>query len=347
MEKELRLMVSLKPSGYLEHNPAYYGKLAQTAERGKLDLVFLAESEIGWDPLVLASWLISVTEQIGIGTVSATDHTQPYPVARSLAAMDHLSGGRIAWHAKVKEDAELTRHGIPLLSPDKLVERSREFVRVAEKLWESWESDALLVDKAKGRYLDADKVHRIQHAGEHFRVRGPLCLPRSPQVHPVRIGYSESDDDADILMLPAAAPETIAARYSRLQEQAQAAGRNQLVLTDLSYVLGDTEAETQRKAKNHRALGGHTREGEESRIFVGTPENLARRIEEWFDGRVSDGFNLQPAILPEDLDAFVDKVIPILQRKGLFRTAYAKGTLRQRWGLGIGKNAAAHQEEVI
>jgi alkanesulfonate monooxygenase SsuD/methylene tetrahydromethanopterin reductase-like flavin-dependent oxidoreductase (luciferase family) len=66
---------------------------------------------------------------------------------------------------------------------------------------------------------------------------------------------------------------------------------------------------------------------------AGTPEQIAGLIEDWFDDGAADGFNLMPPLLPSMLDVFVDEVVPLLQKRGLFRTAYQGSTLRDHFGL--------------
>ncbi|MEU8240900.1 LLM class flavin-dependent oxidoreductase [Actinoplanes missouriensis] len=76
-------------------------------------------------------------------------------------------------------------------------------------------------------------------------------------------------------------------------------------------------------------LGG----GRGHRTFTGTPVQVADAIQEWYGNGAADGFNIMPPVLPQGLTAFVDKVVPILQERGLFRTEYTGVTLREHYGL--------------
>ncbi|WP_240422056.1 LLM class flavin-dependent oxidoreductase [Paenibacillus periandrae] len=356
MDKELYLMVSLRGTGYVPgswlhphaspdrtNSLAYYADLARTAERGKLDLIYLDsaydadgnEPGLRLDSWLLASSLISVTEHVGLGSSVATDVLEPYPVARSLAVFDHLSGGRAAWHAKAKEDIELQRLYVPPLIEKEMYERNVEFIQVVEQLWQSWDADALLIDKANGRFYDSAKVRRINHAGRFFKVRGPLCIPQPPQKHPVRLGFAESDYGADILVLSEAKREHASERYNCIRERDGQTGHQTVILFNLLLILGVTEKDAKDKAEELRKWGWRMEDSEAKGLYIGTPERLADFMEEWMQSKACDGFNLQPAVLPSGLNEIVDTLVPILQRRSLFHTDYPQGTLRHKWDLEI------------
>src|SRR6185312_11223970 len=94
-----------------------------------------------------------------------------------------------------------------------------------------------------------------------------------------------------------------------------------------------------------RELIGRLGGGRGHRTFAGTPEQVADQIELWFTRGAADGFNIMPPVLPSGLDLFVDEVVPILRRRGLFRTAYVPGeTLRGRYGLPRPEAARAENQ---
>ncbi|RKN80489.1 LLM class flavin-dependent oxidoreductase [Paenibacillus ginsengarvi] len=345
-------------------DPAYYYTLAQTAERGKLDLLFLdhtaitdglraagREPGLPLEPFTLLGAIASVTSHIGLGAAASTNAIEPFAVARQLAALDHLSGGRLAWVASIADETEprRLRGGPPELAWTEKLARRREFVDVAERLWDSWEDGAVIVDRASGRYIDAGKVHLIDFAGDYFRVRGPLSLPRPPQGYPVRIGvYGDEEeaavtgaDAAELVFASAGSAEQAADLYKRLKSGIAAKGRapdSVKVLMNVTPILGSTKEEARRRAAELAECAAESQEGviaalPDPHVFVGTPEGLAERMEEWYRAYGSDGFHVKPALLPAGIEELVDEVVPILQRKGLFRTDYEDGVLRSRLGL--------------
>ena len=182
----------------------YYERLAQTAERGKLDAVFFADnnsagnvSDGSWfylEPLTAMAAMSRATEKVGlISTVSSTFYT-PFHAARLVASLDHISGGRIGWNVVTSMfDVEARNHGYETM-PDhaERYRRADEFVQAVLGLWDSWADDALKFDR-QGHYADPAKVRPINHRGEFFRVDGPLNVPRPVQGHPVlfQAGASE------------------------------------------------------------------------------------------------------------------------------------------------------------
>ncbi|MGO4727415.1 MULTISPECIES: LLM class flavin-dependent oxidoreductase [unclassified Inquilinus] len=192
----------------------YYRKLAEAAERAKLDTLFIADHVAIWDsvesgvahyanarlePLTLLSALSAVTRHIGLIATASSSYSEPYNLARTFASLDHLSGGRAAWNVVTSAmDEEALNFG-----RDGNIEHAHRYDRAAEyldavtALWDSWEDEAVLLDRESGYFADPGKVHRIDHAGPHFKVRGPLNVPRPPQGHPliVQAGSSEAGKD--------------------------------------------------------------------------------------------------------------------------------------------------------
>lgn len=179
----------------------------QLAERGKIHGVFFADSvAVGssgadistpalsrtakgsvWEPVTLLSALAACTRHIGLlGTVT-TSYSQPYNVARMFASLDHISGGRAGWNVVTsthpKSGANFGFDEL-MLHADRY-ERCAEFLDVAEGLWDSWEDNAFLRDKASGRYFDPAKLHALDHRGKYFSVAGPLNIARPPQGRPL------------------------------------------------------------------------------------------------------------------------------------------------------------------
>lgn len=138
------------------------------------------------EPRWHARWA-SVTQSIGLMATAFTSYNDPYNIARYFASQDHLSDGRVSWSIVTswldEEAANFGATGVAKHS-DRYA-RATEFITVVKRLWDSWEDEALLFDKASGAFADPEKVHIINHVGESFKVRGTLNIPRPPQRYPV------------------------------------------------------------------------------------------------------------------------------------------------------------------
>ncbi|HLR12567.1 MAG TPA: NtaA/DmoA family FMN-dependent monooxygenase, partial [Burkholderiaceae bacterium] len=221
----------------------FHENLARLAERGKMDAVFLADGSAAQDvaegprwflePLTCLAAMARATSHIGlICTVSSTFFT-PFHAARMLASLDHISGGRIGWNVVTSMfDAEARNHGYTSM-PDHASRyaRAAEFVDVVLALWDSWDQDALLLDR-NGQYADPDKVRAIHHHGSHFLVDGPLTVPRPPQGHPVLFQAGASEHGRDLAARRAEAIYAVAndleaaqAYYRDIRQRVRQAGR--------------------------------------------------------------------------------------------------------------------------
>ncbi|GAB7539962.1 LLM class flavin-dependent oxidoreductase [Burkholderia sp. 3C] len=191
----------------------HYVKLAQTAEAAKFDLVFLADGvgtrgddveflsrtahsyNAQFEPLTLLSALAAVTERIGLVGTASTSFNEPYHVARKFASLDHISSGRAGWNlvtSSNRHEAENFNRDEHIAHADRY-ERAEEFADVVRGLWDSWDDDAFVRDKASGRFFDPAKRHVLRHRGKFFQVRGPLNVARAPQGHPVVVQAGSSD----------------------------------------------------------------------------------------------------------------------------------------------------------
>ncbi|WP_405978113.1 LLM class flavin-dependent oxidoreductase [Streptomyces sp. NBC_00158] len=244
----------------------YFQELARTAERGRLDSIFFADGVALWgkarynalggfEPITLLSAIAAVTEHIGLIATVSTTFNEPYNLARKFASLDHISGGRAGWNivtsgtldeARNFNREEHLEHGLRY-------DRAREFLDVATKLWDSWEDDAIVLDKERGVYADIDKLHPAAHKGDYFGVAGPLNVPRSPQGYPllVQAGSSEAGKEfaAQYAEAVFTAQQTLAdgqTFYKDLKSRLARYGRGEdelLVLPGIAPVIGATEAE--------------------------------------------------------------------------------------------------------
>ncbi|MFZ4286045.1 LLM class flavin-dependent oxidoreductase [Variovorax sp. HJSM1_2] len=250
----------------------FYKDMAQKAERACLDMIFLADKlsvddVYGGDfaasvssralpqhaePLSVMASLVGATSQIGLAaTVSAT-YSQPYTTARMLATIDHLSGGRVGWNVVTSvSDGEARNYGqAEHLGHDPRYDKAQEFVALVKKLWDSWEDNWLIRDQASGIYGDASKVHRVDHNGAWFKVRGPLNVPRPPQGHPVQIQAGVSSnfertalEQAEVIFAVQPTLEKARDFYARFKQQLETVGRsaNSLkVLPGIVPIVGHT-----------------------------------------------------------------------------------------------------------
>ncbi len=394
----------------------YFTHIARVSERGTLDAIFLADGPAlagdvsrqpsgRLEPTVLLTAIALATRHIGVIATASSTFNDPYNLARRLASVDHLSAGRAAWNVVTTyNDAAAQNFGQAgsALHAERYG-RAEEFVEVVQKLWDSWEDDAIVGDAARGVYADPARVHTIDHLGKHFSVRGPLNVPRSPQGRPVIVQAGSSEGGktlgsryADAIFTTQTTLADGQAFYQEMKNRARAWGRNPehlKIMPGLSTVIGSTEAEARARFDRLNAyLGENTlaqqiafrigipleeldldaelpwqRIGPVSefkgshgfleaqlnlarreklsvrelsrrilvghRLIVGTPEQVADSLEQWFLAGAADGFNIMPDMFPSGVEVFVDEVVPLLRKRGVFRHEYAGSTLREHLGL--------------
>ncbi|MGW1493645.1 LLM class flavin-dependent oxidoreductase [Streptomyces sp. NPDC002402] len=245
---------------------SYFQELARTAERGRLDSLFLADGVALWgnarynavggfEPLTLLSALAVATEHIGLIATVSTTFNEPFHVARKFASLDHISGGRAGWNIVTSGNvAEARNFGREEHLEHALrYERAAEFLDVTKQLWDSWRDNAPVIDRERGVYSEEGAVAPIDHRGTHFRVDGPLNVQRSPQGHPLLVQAGSSEDGKEFAARYAeavfTAQQTLAdgqtfykdlksrlAKYGRRPEQLK-------ILPGICPVIGATEAE--------------------------------------------------------------------------------------------------------
>src|SRR5438094_6030270 len=198
-------------------NFQHYLEITRTAERARFDLVFLADNICvrdanmealsrsaqyiaNFEPLTLLSALSTQTSHIGLTCTASTSYNEPFHVARKFASLDHISGGRAGWNLVTSGMAAeaLNFNRDAHYGHAERYERANEFAEVVTALWDSWDDDAFMRDKASGNFFDPAKMHFLNHKGKHFQVKGPLNIPRSPQGHPVIVQAGTSDDGMDV-----------------------------------------------------------------------------------------------------------------------------------------------------
>ncbi|TNJ66969.1 LLM class flavin-dependent oxidoreductase [Paenibacillus hemerocallicola] len=396
----------------------YYKKLAQLAEKGLFDSLFLADGYYGrtankLEPFTLLSALAMVTEHIGLIATVGTTYNDPFHIARKFASLDYISAGRAGWNIVTTGTEETAGNFGYVKHPEHRLryEIAEEFVEAAKQLWDSWEDDAAIYDKSSGVSIIPEKVVEIHFKGSTYSIQGPLNIPRPPQGYPVLVqaGSSESGRElaaktAEVVFTAHQTIQESQSFYADVKSRLPKYGRNSehlLILPGLSPILADTEAEARdieeelnglinekraisslsgrlgvdltdydpdgpipydklpgidavngRKGRYQLVVDLAQRESLTIRqitrrlagarghvTFTGTPLQLADLIERWIASHGADGFNLMPQLYPSGLQAFVEKVVPELQNRGLFRERYEGTTLRENLGLARPVNA--------
>jgi FMN-dependent oxidoreductase (nitrilotriacetate monooxygenase family) len=194
---------------------AYYRKLADAAEAARMDAIFVADHVAMWDtyesniahyanarlePITMLAALAAVTQHIGLIVTASASYSEPYNIARMFASLDHLSDGRFGWNVvRSGMNEEAMNFGRDAnIEHARRYEAAEEFIELAKALWDSIEDDGLLLDKKSGLFADPKRVHRVNHAGKHFKVRGPLNVPRPPQGYPVIVQAGSSEDGKNL-----------------------------------------------------------------------------------------------------------------------------------------------------
>ena len=187
--------------------PEYYQRIARTLEDGLFDMAFFDDRlampdiygndhretvahgvrAVKMDPATILMTMAAATTRLGLGTTYSTTYYEPFHVARLFATLDLMTKGRAAWNVVTSlNDSEAHNFGREEhLEHDLRYDRADEFMEVVLGHWDSWEDDALILDKAGDRFADPAKVHRLDYQGKFFKSKGPLPVPRSAQGHPV------------------------------------------------------------------------------------------------------------------------------------------------------------------
>ena len=397
----------------------YWTELAQILERGKFDGLFIADVLGVYDvyhgsaehairqatqiplnePMLLVPAMAHVTKHLGFGVTCSLTYEHPYPFARRMSTLDHLTDGRAGWNIVSSYlDSAARNFGLDHQHKhDDRYEVADEYMEVCYKLWEgSWEDDAVVRDIAKKLFTDPEKVHEIQHYGKYFTVPGfHLCEPSSQRT-PVlyQAGASRRGKDfaarhAECVFVAAPSKKVLKDYVRDIRQRAAGFGRdpaNLIFFNLFTVIVAPTESEAQAKYNDYKQyvsydgalalVSGWTgidfgkynpddrveyiendavqsateslttsdpdkiwtvREvanwvgiGGLGPVVVGSPSQVADALLEWVEETDVDGFNLAYAVTHETFRDFVDLVVPELQRRGVFKTEYRPGTLREK-----------------
>ncbi|KGT95869.1 N5,N10-methylene tetrahydromethanopterin reductase [Erwinia typographi] len=392
---------------------SYWTGLAQLLERGLFDGIFIADILGVYDvyqqginltasesiqlpvndPLMLVSAMAGVTQHLGFGVTANLSYEAPYPFARRLSTLDHLTGGRIGWNIVTGylDSAARAMGQRQLLAHDRRYDQADEFLDVVYQLWEgSWQDDALVVDRQQRLYADAQKIHQVNHQGEFYQVQGYHLSSPSPQRTPLLFqagssarGIQFAARHAECSFVNASSPAAMRQQTQRLRQAALDAGRRAddlRIFMGVSVIVAPSEREAQEKHRSYleyaspeagiahfsssigmdlaafdldepivsgdtraiesvsKAFSSWTRRrlleqhamGSRYPLLVGNPSQVADALINWIDEGDIDGFNLTRILNPQSYRDFIDLVVPELQQRGRYKTAYQPGSLRKK-----------------
>ncbi|EHU2144485.1 LLM class flavin-dependent oxidoreductase [Acinetobacter baumannii] len=397
----------------------YWTDLAQILERGFFDGIFIADvlgiydvyhqsAEHALtgavqvpvnDPLQIVPAMAAVTKHLGFGVTTSISFEHPYPFARRISTLDHLTKGRVGWNI-VTSYLESGSKNLGLktqVNHDNRYDIADEYLEVLYKLWEgSWEEGSVLRDRESGIFADHKKVHPIQHEGKYFTVPGiHICEP-SPQRTPVLYqagassrGQKFASQNAECVFI--AAPSKIATKkvVQGIRQKLAQEGRDPYsvkIYALLSIVTDETDAKAQAKFKEYQSYGSYdgaltllsgwsgvdfsqyqptdkveyiqtnaiqslldsyvnadpervwTIEeianwnslGGNGPVLVGSAETVSDALEQWVEDTDVDGFNLAYILAHQTFADVVEFIVPELQKRGVYQTSYAQGTLREK-----------------
>ncbi|MGD0490498.1 MAG: LLM class flavin-dependent oxidoreductase [Steroidobacteraceae bacterium] len=355
----MHIGVSLSPFG---HHPAAwrqsggmhralgvgnFARQAQKAQDGALDFVFLADAQaqrpqtelppqtVPFEPTTLVAALATLARQIGFVATAATGQHELYNLARRFASLDLISQGRVGWN---------------LVASGPTTAWNTEYVAVVSALWDSWDDGAFVYDKTAGRFFMPEKMHVLDHRGEHFTVRGPLNVNPSPQGKPIIAQaltvetIAMAARSAEVMFVTAASREEGAARVAEVRRLLDMQGRKRSDVRALANIIpwiGATRAEALDRFEELNALSlPGSAQTPQGRDVIGTASDIADALQDSFERDEFDGFTILPPVAPGELDAFVDFVVPELRRRGLLRARYEGTTLRDHLGLDRSRRPA-------
>jgi FMN-dependent oxidoreductase (nitrilotriacetate monooxygenase family) len=280
---KLRLGIGLQGGGGHWRDPAIpagasaefqsYLEYARIGEEGKYDFGFIADSayitkDSTWhflsrlEPMAALSALASVTTKLGLVGTFTTSYSYPFTTARQLASLDKISEGRAGWNAVTSalEGVARNYNGDTLHEHALRYRIADEYIEVVKGLWDSFEDDAFVRDKASGQYIDWTKMHALDHGGEYFQVQGPLNMERSEQGRPIMFQAGASDPGRDLAAKHADAifsafgeADTMEAAkqyYADIKRRAVGYGRapdDILIFPGVGPIVGDTQEEADAK----------------------------------------------------------------------------------------------------
>jgi FMN-dependent oxidoreductase (nitrilotriacetate monooxygenase family) len=258
-------------------NFEFVKQTALKAEEGKLDFIFVAdglyinEKSIPhflnrFEPLTVLSTLAAVTRNLGLVGTLSTSYSEPFTTARQFASLDHLSQGRAGWNVVTSPLEGSAKNFSRAQHPDHALRYriADEYLKVVKGLWDSWEEDAFVRNKASGQFFDKNKLHALDHHGDFFKVAGPLNIARTPQGRPIIFQAGASDDGkklaashADAIFTHQDSLEEAQAFYRDVKGQLAAHGRQEdslHIFQGVSVIVGDSAEDVEQQYQTTAAL---------------------------------------------------------------------------------------------
>ena len=309
------------------------------------------------DAVLIASRIAPLTRHIGLVPTVIATHTEPFHISKAIATLDYVSTGRAGLRVQITarphEADHFGRRTFPPINLEELqspagqerltdlFDEAADYIEVVRRLWDSWEDDAEIRDVDTGRFVDRDKLHYIDFEGRHFSVKGPSITPRPPQGQPLvtslghqTVPYRLVARQGDVGYVTPHDTDQARAVVAEIRAEQEAAGRGDELLHvfgDLVVFLDDDQSAAEDRRARLDALAAEPYTSD-ARIFAGTPAQLADLLQEFGESGLT-GFRLRPAVAGHDLPAITRGLVPELQRRGAFRTAYEADTLRGLLGL--------------
>lgn len=337
-------------------NINYYVKQAKIAEAGKFDTVFLFDvSHVGpgniphhlsmFEGISILSALSMSTTNIGLIATIATSYADPFTAARQILSLDKISKGRAGLNAVTSNPGGMVNYSRSHLSKADQYPMQKEFMEILLGLWDSYEDDTFIRDKANGIYLDPQKMHALRYRGKYFSVDGPLNLSRSIQGRPALFTAGSSSNFVENAakytdggFIASSSLEYAKGIAAELRKRVALEGQSTedfIVVTSQMPIVGSTEAEAEEKFQEMQSLMPAYRIPRP--LFFGSAEKVADQVQEWYEAGAMDMLLIQQEY-PTGLKDFVDLVVPILQDRGIFRKEYESNTLRGNLGLPYPEN---------
>ncbi|MFJ9643761.1 LLM class flavin-dependent oxidoreductase [Streptomyces sp. NPDC101206] len=286
------------------------------------------------DAVLTAARIAPLTRHIGLVPSVTATHTEPFHVSKAIATLDYVSGGRAGLRVQTAGLPHEARHfgrrqfPVPV---GELAEEAADHVEVVRRLWDSWEDDAEIRCTATGRFIDRDKLHYIDFEGPHFSVRGPSITPRPPQGQPlVTASAGTVAPRAGLVDLVYVTPRDLDEARAAASVLPPPPGPRH-VFADLTVFLDEDRPAAAARRERLDELAGAPATADTA-AFDGTPAELADLLQEWQETGLT-GFRLRPGVIAHDLPAITRRLVPELQRRGAFRTAYEASSLRGLLGL--------------
>lgn len=339
-------------------NINYYVKQAKIVEKAKFDTLFLIDvSHIGpgniphylsyFEGVSIMSALSMVTTNIGVSATIASSYADPYSAARQILSLDKISNGRASVNMITSNPGGMVNFSRGHLSKRDQYPMQKEFMEIVLGLWDTYEDDAFIRDKASGVFFDHNKMHTVDYRGKYFSVDGPLTSSRSIQGRPVLYTAGSSTnmmDNAAKYTDGALVPNNLSLEETvgfttELKRRVAAEGRSTedfiVAWAQQDIIVGRTEQEAEEKFREMQSLMPLYRIPKPR--FFGSAEKIADEIEEWYEAGAMDLF-LVGQQHPTGLQDFAELVVPILQDKGIFRTEYESNILRENLEISIPKH---------